>query len=287
MPHHSDDNEAMRAYRVTPRYLAGPTFDGDVPFQPFLDLDWRPTHDEAGNLSIASPDQTIRLRYLPEGEDSPLWKITAHSGSSAPPRWLVTFDNRVPAEIVRDFATSLATASVEGHHSYLSCHDSTRARLEAGVPLTAAGWSQHHSQSEVTFRSPEALAEVRLRRLHLDHHDELQHVRERWLMTAGAIGTQWCATASSLTPEHLVAAMNAAITNPEPVIRHGSDLHRLPPQATVTPAKPDASPSLNAQRTQAARARLTTTPSHSPQGPVIPAQRSSPPPEIPGPRRGR
>ena len=287
MPHRSDDNEAMRAYHVTPRYLAGPTFDGDVPFQPFLDLGWRPTHDEAGNLYIAAPDQTIRIRYLPEGEDSPLWKITAHANSFAAPRWLVTFDNRVPAEIVRDFATSLATASAEGHHSYLSCHNSTQAMLEAGAPLTAAGWDQRHTQAEVTFRAPDGLAEVRLHHLRLDHHDELQHVRERWLMTAGTIGTQWCATASSLTPEHLVAAMNAAIANPEPVIRHGSDLHLLPPQATVTPVKPDMSPTAGAQPTQAARARSTTAPSHSDHGPLIPAQRSSPPPEIPGPRRGR
>ncbi|WP_225080604.1 DUF317 domain-containing protein [Streptomyces sp. CoT10] len=53
-----------------------------------------------GNVYVNAPDQTVRLGYLPEGDDDALWKITAYSDPFAMPSWLVTFQDSTPTEIV-------------------------------------------------------------------------------------------------------------------------------------------------------------------------------------------
>ncbi|MGW4031689.1 DUF317 domain-containing protein [Streptomyces sp. NPDC004838] len=274
-------------YNVTPRYLAGPTFSGDPALQPLLDAGWVLNDDELGNVYVNAPEQTVRLGYLPEGEDDALWKITAYSEPFAMPRWLVTFQNTAPTEIVAGFTTALAAAYAEGPDSYLSCGNSELTMLDAGTPLAAAGWSHRYGPTDVSFRSPDGLAEVHMCRTRLDHTAELTGRRQdQWLMLAGPPRNQWYATASSLTPEVLVAALNAAVTDPAPVVRYGGDVRRLPPQATATPIKPPVPTPLDIHRAQAATARSTHATHAQEQRPALPAPSTTAgPPAAPTPRR--
>jgi hypothetical protein len=281
------NDERWREYHVTPRYLAGSTFTGDPALQPLLDVGWKLNHDEMGNAYVNAPDQTVRLGYLPEGEDDALWKITAYSDPFAMPRWLVTFQNSTPTEIVQGFTTALAAAYTEGPDSYLYYGSSDLAALDVGTPLAAAGWSHRYGAGDVSFESPDGLAEVHLRRTRLDHAAEMQGHQERWLTLAGPPGDRWYATASSFTPEGLVAAMNTALTDPAPVLRYGDDLRRLPPQAIATPVKPPVPTPLDVRRAQAAKARSTVASSPTGARPFIPAHRPPSAPQVPRPGHRR
>ncbi|WP_329248253.1 DUF317 domain-containing protein [Streptomyces canus] len=117
-------------------------------------------------------------------------------------------------------------AYAEGPDSYLYYGNSRLAALDVGTPLAEAGWSHRYGTADISFESPDGLAEVHLRRNRLDHSAEMTGHQERWLMLAGPPGNRWYATASSLTLEGLVAAMSTALTDPAPVIRYGEDLFR-------------------------------------------------------------
>ncbi|WP_405589790.1 DUF317 domain-containing protein [Streptomyces sp. NBC_01190] len=243
------------------------------------------TYDKLANVYVQAPDQRVRLGYLPEGDDDALWKITAYSDPFAMPRWLVTFQDSAPTEIVAGFTTALAAAYAEGPDSYLYYGNSNLAALDVGTPLAAAGWSHSFGTADVSFHSPDGLAEVHLRRSRLDHSAEMTGHQERWLTLAGPPGNQWYATASSFTPEGLVAAMHTALTDPAPVIRYGDGLRHLPPQATATAVKPMVPTPLEVRRAQAARARSTLALPAGAARPVIPAPRQAPAPHRPGPGR--
>ncbi len=111
--------------------------------------------------------------------------------------------------------------------------------------------------------------------------------QERWLILAGPPDQQWYATASSFTPEGLVAAMNTAITDPTPAIRYGDDLRHLPAQAVATPVKPPAPTPLDVRRAQAANARSTVMPTQPDARPFIPAPRPPSAPQVPRPGHRR
>ncbi|MCX4858213.1 DUF317 domain-containing protein [Streptomyces canus] len=286
MPYDPND-ERWREYHVTPRYLAGSTFTGDPAIRPLLDAGWNLTHDEMGNAYVNAPDQTVRLGYLPEGDDDALWKITGYSDPFTMPRWLVTYQDSTPTEIVQGFTTALAAAYAEGPNSYLYYGNSELAALDVGTPLAAAGWSHRYGAADVSFESPDGLAEVHLRRDHLDHAVEMTGRKERWLTLAGPRGNRWYATASSFTPEGLVAAMNTALTDPAPVIRYGDDLRRLPPQATAIPVRPPVPTPLDVRRALAANARSTMAPSPADARLFIPAPRPPSAPQTPRPGHSR
>ncbi|MFF1966324.1 DUF317 domain-containing protein [Streptomyces sp. NPDC058232] len=84
---------------VSPLYLAGPasTFTGDPAFTPLLDRGFAIHSDDAVNVYVSSPQQHIRLGYLPEGPDHTLWKVTAHTDPFGPPLWMATFDTATPS----------------------------------------------------------------------------------------------------------------------------------------------------------------------------------------------
>ncbi|WP_328912475.1 MULTISPECIES: DUF317 domain-containing protein [unclassified Streptomyces] len=276
------NGERWREFHVTPRYLAGPTETGEPALRPLLGQGWTRTHDKLGNIYADAPDQRVRLGYLPEGEDDALWKITAYSDSFATARWLVTFQDSAPTEIVAGFTTALAAAYAQGPDSYLHYSDDYQAVMNVIAPLAAAGWSQRFGIDDVfTVRSPDGLAEVQLRRSLLDHDDEMTGYQERWLTLAGPPGNQWYATASSLTPEGLVAAMNTALTDPAPLIRYGDDLRHLPPQATATPVTPIVPTLLDILRAHAANARTTFALPGTATRPVIPGPHQPPAPQHP------
>nr|WP_059006600.1 DUF317 domain-containing protein [Streptomyces specialis] len=241
MPH-IPDAERWREYHVTPRYLAGPTYTGDPAIRPLRDAGWELTRDELANVYITAPDQTVRVGYLPEGEEV-LWKFTAYADPFIAPHWLVTFDLDTPTEIVAGFTERLAAAHRDGPRSYLAGSNTLSARLDAATPLAAADWSHRYADTGVSFRSPDGLAEVHLRQQHLLHQDEITGREARWLVTAGPPGKQWQATASSLTPNHLVAAMHAALVNPPPPPRPRPP----PPPAAPPPAPPPPPPPRRAE----------------------------------------
>ncbi|WP_416484251.1 DUF317 domain-containing protein [Streptomyces sp. CL12] len=285
MPSHSNDD--FREYHITPRYLAGSTFTGDPAIRPLLDAGWHLSNDELGNCFVTAPEQTIRLGYLPEGEDDALWKITAYSDPFAMPRWLVTFQQSTPTEIVQEFTTALAAAYKKGPDSYLYYGKSELAALDVGTPLATAGWSHTYGRADVSFRSPDGLAEVHLRRTRLDHAAEMKGLQERWLMLGGPPSHQWYATASSFTPEGLVATMNTALTNPAPVVRYGYDLRRLSPLARATPVKTPVPTPLDVRRAVVAKARSPHGRSGAGAAPFIPAPRTPSAPQRPYQSHGR
>jgi hypothetical protein len=229
-----------------------------------------------GNAYVNAPDQAVRLGYLPEGDDDALWKITAYSDPFAMPRWLVTYQDSTPTEIVQGFTTALAAAYAEGPDSYLYYGNSQLAALDVGTPLAAADWSHRYGAADISFDSPDGLAEVHLRRNRLDHAAEMTGHQERWLMLAGPPGNRWYATASSLTPEGLVAAMNTALTDPaghrKPSEAAGADaarrtprpgcqrpLHRGALACRRAAVHPGTSPAVSSAG-PAPRAQLTTVP---------------------------
>jgi hypothetical protein len=279
-------DEWWREHHVTPRYLAGPTDTGEPAIQPLLDLSWHMTYDELANVYVQAPDQRVRLGYLPEGDDDALWRITAYADPFAVPRWRVTFQDAAPTEIVAGFTIALAAAYADGPGSYLHCGNDYQAVQDAVTPLAAAGWSQRFGIDDVfSVHSADGLAEVHLRRVRLDHSAEMTGHQERWLTLTGPPGNQWYATASSFTPEGLVAAMNTALTDPAPVIRYGRGLQHLPPQATATAVKPIVPTPLDVRRAQAARARSTLALPGGAARPVIPAPHQPSAPQRPGPGR--
>lgn len=286
MPYNANDPR-WNEYHVTPRYLAGTTFTGGPAIRPLLDVGWKMNHDELGNVYVNAPEQTIRLGYLPEGEDDALWKITASADPFAMPRWLVTYKDSAPTEIVAGFTTALAAAYTAGPDAYLNHRDGALATLDVGTPLAAAGWGHRFHDTEVSFHSPDDLAEVYLHRGLLDHAAEMQGTRERWLTLAGAPDDRWYATASSSTPHHLVTAMHAALTDPAPVLRYHHDLRRLPPQATATAVKPRVPTPLDVRRTLAATSRSTVLPSAVGVRPFVPAPRQPSTPQVRRPGQGR
>ncbi|WP_344447224.1 DUF317 domain-containing protein, partial [Kitasatospora nipponensis] len=230
-------------------------FTGDPALRPLLDAGWNMNHDDLGNVYVNSPNQKLRLGYLPEGEDDALWQITGYSHAFGAPRWLVTYQESTPTEIVTGFTTALAKAHTEGPDAYLADRGRDLAELNVGTPLAAAGWSHRYTAADLIFESPDGLAEVHLRRKHLNNATEMAGNQERWLTLAGPPDRRWYATATSQTPPALVTAMNWALTDPAPVIRYGDDLRRLPPQATATAITPPAPTPLDVRRALAARAR--------------------------------
>ncbi|MFH8684217.1 DUF317 domain-containing protein [Streptomyces lydicus] len=95
MPTHAPEGDVY----VSPVYLAGSTFSGDPALQPLLDQGFLLHCDELANVYASSPEQHLRLGYLPEGENSTLWKIAARPDLVGPPRWIATFDDNTPTEL--------------------------------------------------------------------------------------------------------------------------------------------------------------------------------------------
>ncbi|MGF1425489.1 DUF317 domain-containing protein [Kitasatospora sp. LaBMicrA B282] len=247
--------ERAREYRIAPRYLADAIPDVADAVTPLIAAGWSVSNDEVGNAYLTAPDLRARLAYLPEGEDSTLWKISAGPDAFAPPEWLVTFDSGTPTEIVQDFVVALADAYSRGPDHYLGASSLTRTRVFD--PLLAAGWSPATPFSSI--QSPDQLVRLHRRTGHLQHAKEMTGDTERWLFEIGPPRHIWYATASTHLPDHLLQQLTTAITNPAPAIRHMKryQLDLLPAQAVVTPTAPSP---LEMARIRAATARSVTMP---------------------------
>ncbi|MFE7312868.1 DUF317 domain-containing protein [Streptomyces sp. NPDC057555] len=251
MPAHAPDGD----FYVSPVYLAGSTFTGDPALQPLLDQGFHLHHDELANVYVTSPEQHIRLGYLPEGEDTTLWKIAVHSDPFGPPRWLATFDSSTPTELVTAFTTALAHDYAQGHDTYL--YGGT-GRHRGFQPLVDAGWRTDKGPHLSVSVAPDGLAEMNHVRGALDHQAELSGYQYRWSASGGRDGyrSSWHATFTTHTPSHLIAATATALANPTPVPRYEAEIpKRNLAAAHVTPVPPPVPTPLDVRRATAARAR--------------------------------
>ncbi|MDH6709141.1 hypothetical protein P3T27_005887 [Kitasatospora sp. MAA19] len=235
--------EKPREYRVSPRYLAGTKADAAEAITPLIEARWAATNDDLGNAYVTAPDLTPRLMFLPEGRDSTLWKISAGPEPTVP-SWLVTFDDRVPTEIVQDFTTALANACTRGPDAYLGAGQPAPRRV-------AGRWVD-----PIVLRSPDQLVTRSTRPGFLSHAEEMDETKERWLFESGPPQRRWYASASSQVPAPLLEALTAAAFDPSPVHRYlrRDELARLPASALATPTAPSP---LEVARVRAATARST------------------------------
>ncbi|MER7750891.1 DUF317 domain-containing protein [Kitasatospora sp. NPDC097643] len=260
-------SEKPREYRVQPRYFADTKVDVTEAITPLVKAGWAATNDDLGNTYVTAPDLTARLAFLPEGPDSTLWKISAGPEPTVP-QWLVTFDDRVPTEIVQDFTTALADAYTRGPDAYLG----------AGrpAPHRAAGqWVD-----PVVLQSPDQLVTRSTRPGFLRHVEEMDETTERWLFEAGPPERRWYASASSHLPAPLLDTLTTAAFDPSPVHRYlrRDQLARLPEGTVAAPTAPSP---LEVARVRAATSRSLSVPQAATS--VLAHTTSTRPPALPKP----
>ncbi|MEU6015052.1 DUF317 domain-containing protein [Streptomyces sp. NPDC047515] len=252
MPSHTLDGDV----HVTPLYLAGSTTVGDPAMQPLLDHGFMAHSDELANVYVSSPDQHVRLGFLPEGPDNTLWKVAAHSDPFGPPDWLTTFDSNTPTELVTAFTTALATSYAKDPDAALT---SPRRPAEEGFrPLEEAGWKRGSWQLTTLFTAPDELAGLTYRGGVLDRHAELRGDQDRWLLWGGRDGfsSRWYATFTSSVPVDLITATTARLADPSPVLRYELEVpERNRGAARIRPVSPQVPTPLDVRRAAAARAR--------------------------------
>jgi hypothetical protein len=253
MPSHLDD-AYWREYHVTPRYLAGSSFEGTLAFHPFRDLNWPQYHDDLGGFHVSSPDQRLRIGYF--GDDYILWKIAAYADPYSAPQWAATFNHNTPTEIVAGLTATLADDYQAGTDRFLG--PAPLYWAEGASPLTEAGWA--HGAAErgtVEIVAADGQAGLFLDRRLQDPQDE------SWTLWAGpkGWGTRWEGTFTTRTPTRLIAATATAMADPAPVVRcehmiarECRDLVRLTPVQPPPPPVPPRPTPLDARRTAVTQA---------------------------------
>ncbi|MGW7517777.1 DUF317 domain-containing protein [Streptomyces sp. NPDC054796] len=218
MPDEPDD-ERWHEYRVTPRYLAGSDGSGDAGFAPVAHWPHYAFDDGPCHLLVTSPDHRIRIGWF--GDDIDLWKITAAEDPVSPPRWRATFNHTFPAEIVAGLTRALAEDWSPESDRFLAppsayWADSVRPLLDAGWTHTVAG------RATVNILAPDRQAGAWI--------DTLSYARDDETVTLWAGPPGWAtraeATFTADTPDHLIAATAAALSDPAPVVRERHMLHR-------------------------------------------------------------
>ncbi|MCM2579708.1 DUF317 domain-containing protein [Streptomyces meridianus] len=227
-----DDLRAIHGdVNVSPRYLARTTGIGDPALAPLLDLGWNLEHDDLGNAYLNAPDRTVRLGYLPEGEDDGLWRINAYRDSFGPPTWGACFNDSTPTEFVRAFTTTLAQAYERGPDAYLArpiAGSDDRDPFQAVAPLINRGWQIDRPRWGVfAIQSPDGLVALEHTTGHLDREAELTTRDARWQLWAGTSidHPYWYATASTDTPVELLRAVTECVSDPTPVPRWRQDTY--------------------------------------------------------------
>ncbi|MFF3069203.1 DUF317 domain-containing protein [Kitasatospora sp. NPDC057936] len=256
-----------REYRIAPRYLADTKADVTEAITPLIKAGWAATNDDLGNTYVTAPDLTARLAFLPEGPDSTLWKISAGPEPTVP-QWLVTFDDRVPTEIVQDFTTALADAYTRGPDTYLGAGRPAPRRV-------AGQWAD-----PLLLQSPDQLVTRSTRPGLLSHAEEMDDTTERWFFESGPPQRPWYVTASSHVPAPLLETLTSAAFDPAPVHRYlrRDQLARLPASVTATPTAPSP---LEVARVRAATSRSLSVPRAATS--VLAHTTSTRPPALPQP----
>lgn len=285
LPH--DDTIDGDVY-VSPRYLARATAIGDPGLDPLRNLGWELRHDDLGNAYLTAPDSTVRLGYLPEGEDDGLWRINAYKDPFGPPVWGVCFNDSCPTEFVTAFTTTLAEAYQQGPDSYLArplSGDKDHDPFLAVAPLINRGWLIDRPRWGVfAVQSPDKLAGLEYTTGDLDPETELTTRVARWQLWAGTSIDRpyWYATASTDTPVALLKAVTECVSDPAPPPRWREDTYSyVKSKAQVTsivPPSPPAPTPLDVQRV--VTRRPTARPATS-----VPRWSTTSRPALAGPRR--
>ncbi|MEV5331275.1 DUF317 domain-containing protein [Streptomyces werraensis] len=285
LPH--DDTIDGDVY-VSPRYLARATAIGDPGLDPLRNLGWELRHDDLGNAYLTAPDSTVRLGYLPEGEDDGLWRINAYKDPFGPPVWGVCFNDSCPTEFVTAFTTTLAEAYQQGPDSYLArplSGDKDHDPFLAVAPLINRGWLIDRPRWGVfAVQSPDKLAGLEYTTGDLDPETELTTRVARWQLWAGTSIDRpyWYATASTDTPVALLKAVTECVSDPAPLPRWREDTYSyVKSKAQVTsivPPSPPAPTPLDVQRV--VTRRPTARPAAS-----VPRWSTTSRPALAGPRR--
>ncbi|GAA2254703.1 DUF317 domain-containing protein [Streptomyces amakusaensis] len=277
----ASDNEVY----VSPRHLAGSTAYGDPGLQPALDSGWKISYDDHGNVLLPSPDQRIRIGYLPEGDDDALWKIAAYQSPFEAPRWAAAFSSDCPTEFVTAFTSALVPLHEPEGNAFLTGGIGPRLHPVFPVlkPLLDAGWKLPQTWRHPELRSPDGLAGAWFDRSSLDPAGELTSNHTRWGMWGGSSYGRWYAVFSTGTPTRLITATAAAVADPTPVLRWPGELSRMTrARATITPVRPPAPTPLEMARARRPVSALrtitvprwsTSTPSARLPGPSRPAAR--------------
>jgi hypothetical protein len=252
MPSHPLDGDI----HVTPLYLAGSTTIGDPALQPLLDHGFTAQDDDLANVYVSSPDQRVRLGFLPEGPDNTLWKVAAHRDPFGPPDWLATFDASTPTELVTAFTSALATAYAETPDTLLTAP--LRPAENGFLPLEDAGWKRGDYRPATLLTAPDGLAGLTYRKGVLDRHAELHRDQNRWLLWGGQDGysSRWYATFTTAVPVDLIAAATTRLADPSPVLRYEIEVpERNRSAARIRRVSPSVPTPLDVRRAAAARAR--------------------------------
>lgn len=215
------DDERWRAYRITPRYLAGSGGSGDAGFEPVAH--W-PRHDLDDDtfcqLLVTSPDGRIRLGWF--GDDYEPLQITASENAVGPARWTARFNHNFPPEIAAGFTSALAGDWDADSDRLLAAPSMYWA--DCVSPLLDAGWERLRAAQPgtVELRAPDRQAGAWIDTRSYGREDETV------MLWAGPPGwdTRAEATFTADTPAHLIAATAAAMTSPEPVVRERHMIHR-------------------------------------------------------------
>ncbi|MEN8654383.1 DUF317 domain-containing protein [Streptomyces sp. 21So2-11] len=273
---------------VSPRYLASTTGIGDPALAPLLGLGWDLQHDDLGNVYVHAPDRSVRLGYLPEGEDDGLWRINAYEDPFGPPAWGACFNDRTPTEFVHAFTTALASAHNQGPDAYLArpLSGTEHDPFLAVAPLLQQGWEvEPRNWGVFAVQSPDGLAGMEFTAGDLNPETELTTRDARWQLWAGKSIDRpaWYATASTNTPVALLAAVTQSVADPAPLPRWREDTFSyIKGTAQLTPILPPEPPAptpLDIQRAAASR-RPAALPA-----PSVQRWSTTSRPALPGPRR--
>ncbi|ATW48228.1 DUF317 domain-containing protein [Streptomyces peucetius] len=244
------------------------------------------------NVYLSSPDQHVRLGFLPEGPDNTLRKFAAHHDPFGLPDWLATFDSNTPTELVTAFTSAVATSYAEDPDTVLT---GPRRPAEKGFrPLEGAGWKRGSWRLTTLFTAPDGLAGLTYRGGILDRHAELRGDQDRWLLWGGQDGasSRWYATFTSAVPVDLIAATTARLVDPSPALRYEVEIPQrnrsaartrpVPPRCQLrwTSGVPQPHAPAPTEVTSSAAHRRHPKPRATP----VPSRRPAPPTNS-GPRR--
>ncbi|MBP5935396.1 DUF317 domain-containing protein [Streptomyces acidiscabies] len=270
---------------VFPRHLARTTATGDPALAPLLGLGWEPRHDDLGNVHLAAPDGTIRLGYLPEGEDDGLWRINAYDDPYGPPAWGICCNADCPTELVTAVTTVLATAYRAGPDTYLARPVAVipdRDPFQTVSPLIRSGWLFDRPEPGIfAIRSPDGLARLEYNAGPLRPDVELTSRTARWHLWTGTDADRplWYATATTDTPVTVLTAITAWVSDPAPLLRWQDATFSYAKNARLTPVLPPRPPvptPLDVQRPRRTPALTTSS---------VPRWSTTSRPALPGPRR--
>ncbi|OIV35843.1 hypothetical protein BIV57_19170 [Mangrovactinospora gilvigrisea] len=266
MPESGAPNEPAPKLLVNPRYLAGPTRTPDAALFPLLDAGWPFHTDHLDNLYFASPDERIRIAYLPQptawGREM-TWSVTGWRNPFDRPRWSARFSADTPEEIVAGLTKALLDTYTDGGDRHLY---GSRLRPTALEPLTAAGWDLT-SDPAITLRhratSPDGHAVLAADASAIPDDQDPDGFDLVRLQVAEA----WAARFSYFFPPHLLHAVTRALADPAPVLRCESQIPEV--FRTAVRCAPVRRPDPGTAATTASA--LATTAAEAPAEPISPA----------------